>query len=586
MGSEVAESDGGSAGGEETRPNTAARAYAIAGLSYPLWSFVGDGPVDPPAAWWGIGGLFLIFSLGAVRWRARPVTESRLTPVLASISSLHFFLLASLNDMMPFYAVGSTMSVLVAVMVLRSPKAILVYCGFVAALGSFLYAYDPHVLKLAYWLGPLPTAALAYRRLTMQLDLEHRLEDQVSERTRQLTDTNQRLRDEIAARSRLEEQLRSREKAEAVGRLAGGVAHDFNNLLTTIGVYADLLEEALPGGSPLREEVERIKRAQLQATSLTQQLLTLGRRSHVPTDVLDLNQVLSGLRSLLRHLLGDHQLHLSLCDAPVLIRANLEQLQQIVINLVLNARDAMPEPGRMTIETALCDGVRLAAERLGVDATSGRYALLAARDTGTGMDRETRERAFDPFFSTKGPGRGSGLGLSTVHGIVSQAGGHVRLTSEPGCGASFELYWPLAAHEVARIAAPVAAGRDPRRASILVVEDEESVRAALYRVLTNAGHEVIAACDGEQALALASDPRAACDLVITDVVMPQMSGLELAERLAETRPEVRVILISGHLNDRAMQDWDERFPFLAKPFAPGDLMRKVREVLAPAAAPV
>jgi signal transduction histidine kinase len=439
------------------------------------------------------------------------------------------------------------------------------------------------VRKLAYWLGPLPTLAFAHQRLKAQLALEQLLEEQVSERTRQLTDANQRLRGEIDTRTHLEDQLRRRHKAEAVGRLAGGVAHDFNNILTTIGVYAELLEDGLPPDSPLREEVDRIRRAQLRASDLTQQLLTLGRRSQVPTERLDLGSVIADLASLLRHMLAEHTLKLRLHEGPLPILANLDQLQQIAINLVLNARDAMQEPGRMTIETALCEAGD-AGERLGPELAGGRFAVLIASDTGVGMAPETRERAFDPFFSTKGPGRGSGLGLSTLHGVVSQAGGAVHLESEPGRGARFELYWPLAGVGVRPSVAGPAPQPEGQRASILLVEDEEAVRSALELVLTNAGHQVTAASDGQQALDWVSDPDAHCDLVITDVVMPRMSGLELARSLATARPEVRVILISGHLDDPAMHEWDDHFPFLAKPFAPGDLTRKVREVLAPVAA--
>ena len=561
------------------RSATVARAYLLAGISYPVWSLLAPAPSDPLAVWLGIGGAFLVAAAVVVRWDLSHTALANVTVVLGSIVTLHFFLLAAMNDMRPFYAVGSSMSVLATVLIVRSLPAMLAYGGFVGVLAGVLYTAEPDARKLAYWVSPLPTVIFAYHRLGAQLALEQRLEYEVAERTRQLSETNQRLRDEIQTRQRLEEALQVQQKVEAVGRLAGGVAHDFNNLLMTIGVYAELLSDGLPEGSPLRAEVDRIQQAQRQAASLTQQLLTLGSRSHVRLSVLDLDEFVSDLFSLLQRVLGGHELVFALGAGKHPISGNADQLRQVVLNLALNARDAMTEPGRLTIETARCARDDL-AKRLGVELDNAAYVLLAVTDTGSGMSAETRRRAFDPFFSTKPPDRGSGLGLAVVHGIVSQAGGHVRLRSEPGQGARFELYWPLAAWpRPSERSSTLLPAERARPASILLVEDEEPVRTALHRVLTSAGYLVAEAGDGEQALAILQDAETHFDLVIADVVMKRVSGFDLAEQLAETRPGAKVLLISGYLNDRSQSDVDGSFAFLAKPFTPQDLDDKVREVL-------
>jgi two-component system, cell cycle sensor histidine kinase and response regulator CckA len=553
-------------------------AYGVAAIAYPLWSLITPGPIDPLGPWLGIGACMLTAAIAVARWRLSRAEIADLALLLGSLVTLHFFLLASANDMRPFYAVGSSIAMLATVMNSRSVKAMAAYGAFVAVLIVGLYAAAPNPLKLAYWASPIPTFVFAYWRLRAQSQLKQRLEQQVAQRTQELSATNRRLREEIQTRERLTEALGVQQKVEAVARMAGGIAHDFNNLLSTIGIYAELLSEALPPASPLHREVDHIQQAQRQAASLTQQLVTLGRRSHVRLAVVDLEEIASDMTALLRRVLDRHELELALAPHPLPIRGNVDQLRQVVLNLVFNARDAMPTPGRVTIETSLHRRDDL-AEKLGVALDHDAYVELAVTDTGEGMSEETRSRAFDPFFSTKPPERGSGLGLSTVQAVLNQAGGHARLVSERGHGTRCELYWPLAAKSSDIAVLPVRAHSDVPRARILLVEDEEPIRSALLRVLSNIGHTVAEAGDAEQALAILRDDDRKFDLLITDVVMPRLTGLDLAEQATERHPDLKVMLISGYLNDYSLSDTDAPFAFLAKPFTPKDLQEKVREVL-------
>jgi signal transduction histidine kinase len=554
--------------------------YLAAGVNYPLWAFVAPGPVDPFGIWLGISAVFLAMAAIAATRNFTRTTLDLTTVGLSCAVTVHFFLLADWNDMTPFYSVGSSMAVVVALLCTRQPGAMIAYTALVLVLGGILYLSDPDVRKLAYWAGPTPLFLFTYQRLKAQLALERYLEAEVAERTRQLSEANQRLREEIATRTRLEEALRVQHKVEVVARMAGGIAHDFNNMLTTIGVYAELLAEELPEASSMRVEVGHIQEAQREAAALTQQLLTLGRRSHLRLQVLDLDEVICDMSSLLQRVLDGHEFVFARGVGRHPIHGNVEQLRQLVLNLALNARDAMTEAGSLTIETVRCTRSNL-ERKLGVALDHETYVLLAVTDTGSGMTEETRCRAFDPFFSTKGPERGSGLGLSTVHAVVSQADGYVRLVSELGKGARFELYWPFArktfeSEPVTALPAVEVMGC----ASILLVEDEGPIRTALSRALVKAGHLVAEAADAKQALAILERSDTRFDLVITDVVMPQTSGFDLAEHVAQTRPDIKVLLISGYLDDRSLSDTDGRFAFLAKPFTPKALAAKVRELLA------
>jgi PAS domain S-box-containing protein len=398
-------------------------------------------------------------------------------------------------------------------------------------------------------------------------------------------DVTERLRAEEERRS-LEDQLRQAQKMEAVGRLAGGIAHDFNNLLTAIGGYGQLALASISGDEPrVRRQLEELLRAADRAATLTRQLLAFSRRQLLQPRVLDLNAVVRSVESMLARLIdADVQLVTALDPELGRTQADPSQLEQVVVNLAVNARDAMPHGGRLLIETANAD---LDDEFVSRHAGSrpGSYVSLTIADTGEGMDPETIAHVFEPFFTTKGPGAGTGLGLSTVYGIVKQSHGYVAVDSEPGRGTVVTVYFP----RVPAIADPDA-GVHPRPVesaarggseTVLVVEDEEIVRALVREMLESLGYGVLQARDGEEALAVLARPEVTIDLVITDLVMPRMSGRELARRVTELAPETAVLLVSGYAGDTATADGplEPGTAFLEKPFTAPELAEKVRRLL-------
>jgi len=381
---------------------------------------------------------------------------------------------------------------------------------------------------------------------------------------------------------KLEEQFRQAQRLEAVGRLAGGVAHDFNNVLTAISGFSDLLLEELPPGDSKREEVEEIARAAQRAATLTRQLLAFSRRQVLQPRVLDLNAVVQTLEKMLPRLLGE-DIRVSLKLAPGLgaVRADPGQVEQVIVNLAVNSRDAMPEGGQLSIETA---NVELDATyaNLHPDVVPGPYVALTVTDNGAGMDSETRAHVFEPFFTTKERGKGTGLGLSTVHGIVTQSGGSVAVYSEPGHGTAFNIYLP-------RVDAPVQgndAGPGEKAAPggnevILLVEDDPGVRRVALQVLSQKGYRVLVAPDANVALAMARTRAGAIHLVLTDLVLPGIQGRQMADRIVAARPDTRVLFMSGYTDDAVVRHGvlEESFPYLQKPFTPRSLAEKVREVL-------
>ncbi len=383
-------------------------------------------------------------------------------------------------------------------------------------------------------------------------------------------------------RQSLQTQLLQAQKMEAVGRLAGGVAHDFNNLLTAITGYADLLLEDLSVEAAGREEVEEIKKAAHRAAALTRQLLAFSRQQVLATQVLDLNALVGDMEKMLRRLIGeDIDLRTGLARDLGAVQADPGQLEQVIMNLAVNARDAMPHGGKLTIETANAelDGT-YAREHVPTEA--GRYVMLAVTDTGIGMDEGTKAHLFEPFFTTKEQGKGTGLGLATVYGIVKQSGGYLWVYSEPGKGTTFKIYLPRV-EGAPRPAAqpPVAPGSLRGSETILLVEDEAAVRNLTRRVLQGYGYTVLPTEDGQEALRAAHEHHGPIQLLVTDVVMPKMSGRELAQRLGPQRPEMKVLYLSGYTDDAIVHHGvlEPGLAFLQKPFTPQTLARKVREVL-------
>jgi PAS domain S-box-containing protein len=388
---------------------------------------------------------------------------------------------------------------------------------------------------------------------------------------------------DVTARKGLELQLWQAQKMEAVGRLAGGVAHDFNNLLTIINGYSQLIVEGLEPNSTLKPLATEVQKAGERAAGLTRQLLAFSRRQVLAPEILDLNVVITNIEKMLRRLLGEDIEFRTLCD-PALwhVRADRGQVEQILMNLVVNARDAMPQGGRLTIETSNAQ-LDAAYPRSHAHVIPGHYALLLISDTGIGMDSVTQARIFEPFFSTKEHGKGTGLGLATVYGIVKQSGGYIWVYSEPGRGTTFKVYFPRVEGEAEpRRPTPAQAESRPCTETILVVEDEPAVREFAARVLQSNGYKVLVASNPEEAVGVSDQYKETIHLLLTDVVMPMLSGRQLVDHLAFSRPEMKVLYMSGYSDDTIVHRGVTRegAAFLEKPFTPKGLLRRVREVLA------
>jgi PAS domain S-box-containing protein len=387
---------------------------------------------------------------------------------------------------------------------------------------------------------------------------------------------------DVTEKIRLEEQLRQAQKMEAIGRLAGGIAHDFNNLLMVICGYVELMLERLPEENPLRRNAQEIHKAAKRAAALTRQLLAFSRKQVLQPRVLDLNSVVTDMEHLLRRLIPEN-IELTIHTAPNLgaVRADPGQIEQVILNLAVNARDAMPSGGKLLLETANVELDRH-SKLTHSEIEPGSYVMLAVSDTGTGMDAETLKHIFEPFFTTKDKSKGTGLGLATVYGVVKQSGGHVTVYSEPGRGSTFKIYLPRvdAPHISANEQQPVRAGHCGNE-TVLLVEDEDGVRELTENFLRSQGYQVLAARNGEEALELTAKHPGPVHLLLTDVIMPGISGRELAERLAAQRPGIRVLFASGYTDGAVLQQ-NAVIPgtrFLQKPFPLQVLAKEIRDTL-------
>jgi signal transduction histidine kinase len=416
------------------------------------------------------------------------------------------------------------------------------------------------------------------------------LEERVAERTAELTRSNERLRHEMEERQRIERQLAQTQKLEAIGRLTGGIAHDFNNLMAIVIGNAGLLARRIPEGEPGRAFVDEIVAAGKRAAELTRQLLAFSRAQVVAREVLEPTPIVAELTRMLGRVIGEEvTVTTRLDEGAGLVEADRGQLEQVVMNLVVNGRDAMPAGGTLTIETARAELDAARATALGI--SPGHYVRLTVADTGTGMDEHVLAHLFDPFFTTKGDSGGTGLGLSTAYGIVRHAGGAIAVDSLPGRGSRFDVYLP-------RVEAPAVGGRGagearPRHGTetLLLAEDQERLLVVLARALREVGYTVLEAHSPADALRLAREHPGSIDLLLTDVIMPGMRGPDLAARVREVRPAIKVLFMSGYVDNARLDGIEQRMgpgphptnpggaALIAKPFTPDALADKVRELL-------
>ncbi len=442
-----------------------------------------------------------------------------------------------------------------------------------AAIASLKLGAADYVTKREGYLDQL--------QYTLERAIAHDRLDRIGEQLRAELAERKRIESE---REKLEQQLREAQRMEAIGRLAGGIAHDFNNLLSVILCSTGFALEASKDGDGIKDELREVEKAAERAAALTRQLLAFSRKQVLQPVELNLNRIVAGVEKMLRRILGEDIDYFQVL-APDLgvVLADPGQVEQVMMNLVVNARDAMPAGGKLTIETSNVElDAGYAAGHASVE--PGSYIRLAVSDTGCGMDDKTKARIFEPFFTTKGLGKGTGLGLSTVYGIVKQSGGNIWVYSEPGHGTTFRIYLPRVARATATVAAVPPAGAAVARTgseTVLVVEDDEAIRNITSRILGVAGYAVLTAGAADEALRMGESHQGAIHLLLTDVVMPQMGGRVLAERMSALRPGIRVLYMSGYTDD-AIAHHGTLAPgshFIAKPFGATDLTRKVRQVL-------
>lgn len=467
-------------------------------------------------------------------------------------------------------------------------QAFILACGTTHLMEAIIFWWPAYrlagLIKLATaivsWATVIAIVPIVPKVLAMRTPEE--LEREIQERTLELARTNRELQDEIQNRNRIEDQLRQAQKLEAVGRLAGGVAHDFNNLLTVSNGYCDILMSGMNDPDSTRVMLEQIHRAGDRAAALTQQLLAYSRKQILQPREFCLSELVRGMEKFLIPLIREDIKFITTLDPqPCRVKADPHQIEQVLMNLAVNARDAMPRGGRLTIATQHVElGESFQSEF--PEVRIGPYVQLTVTDNGVGMDQETLEHVFEPFFTTKEPGQGTGLGLAMVYGIVKQSGGHIQVTSKPGQGTCFQIFLPRLRTEAVQLTPTVGTpGLVSGLETILLVEDDEAVRVFVEVVLREAGYHVLVAANGESALELSARHSAPIDMLVTDVVMPGISGGQVAEALRGSRPEMRVLFLSGHTEDALVHHGvrNAKAAFLQKPFTAAAITRKIRNVL-------
>jgi signal transduction histidine kinase/ActR/RegA family two-component response regulator len=431
-------------------------------------------------------------------------------------------------------------------------------------------------------LGNLVRGVQALERGDYAFPLEARGGDEIAHVTRAFDHMRGTLQKNEAQKRQLEDDLRQSQKMEALGRLAGGVAHDFNNLLTVIKGHSELITDRLPDKDPLHGSGQQIRKAADRAASLTRQMLAFSRRQALEPTVFDMNSLVADMYKLLKRLIHeDIEFTFRAGESLGRIKADTGQVEQVLLNLAVNASDAMPRGGKLVIETrnVVVDPVAVKSRPT---VEPGLYVMLAVTDTGVGMSAETQARIFEPFFTTKESGKGTGLGLATVYGVVKQSGGFIWVDSTPGSGSRFEVYLPRVEQDITpNPAEELAPAKARAAATVLLAEDEEAVRMLAFEFLTAAGYRVYVASDGERALQIAENLNEPIHALVTDVVMPKMRGPELAKRLRVTRPDLKVVFMSGYLEQTdGGEDFTGSASFLQKPFSKDVLVRQVSASLA------
>ena len=534
------------------------RLWIFAGTAYPAWYLLAPSDAQNPFwAWCLIGASYLATGLAARR-SALPLPYWFFLPAFTVAVHQHWLL--SLNPDHTFFAVAAVMAVLTSIPILEDRIVILAYSGLVIALSLFQAVTNN--VNTVFFSTAVAWAVLLTNRFVRVRASERR------DAANELHTTQSQLAAEKAARMRIEQELVTAQRMDSLGRLAGAFSHEFNNQLMAIRIHADLLGRSLPADAPQRRDVSQIQLTTSSAADLTARLLAFSRPTRTREEPADLCAVLRQNAVTLRHLMAEQTIvTLALPEGVAYAPVGAKQLGQIVLNLALNARDAMPRGGSLRLEVAQLPSDEV---ELPVEIATPTLVRFTVSDSGAGMSADVRDRLFEPFFTTKAERGNSGLGLSVVYGLVKETGGHVRVTSEPGKGARFDIYWPTAVAVAAGAPEPGRENVRPHRGRILLVEDQEALRDGLTRWLADLGYVVIACESAEEALTRAND----IDAIASDVVLRGMDGIELLGRLRRASPQLPAVLFSGHLDHLAQKrrEVPEGVRFLEKPFAPEALM--------------